>query len=109
MVRPLSPAPWDTTRKRRKLDDGHPTAGPSSERPIEEPDYVDPLDLDESVEGSCDPNERDALELEEGDACSKGRVTKKMPLLLKEGCSAAVYDQLHRLPSDTDWWKSYLG
>jgi hypothetical protein len=88
----------------RKLDE-QPTAG----RVVGDPSKS--LDLDDSVEGSCDPNERDSdtLAPEEVDVFSKGSVTKKMPMLVKEGYNAAVYDQLHRLPSDTDWWRSYLG
>jgi hypothetical protein len=105
---PEPPLPPPPPSKRRKLDHGQPTAGPSGGGVADELDFMDALDLEESVEGSCGLSERDSdiVEPEEADEWTERRETKKMP---KEGCNAAVYDQLHGLPSDTNWWQSYLG
>ena len=84
--------------------------GDSGRGDIEEPAYFDVMDLEDSVEGSCGLSERDSDVAEpEHDAWDKGRETKTTPLLPEDGCSAVVYDKLHGLSSDADWWLSYFG
>jgi hypothetical protein len=100
---PEPPLPPPPPSKRRKFDHGPPTAGPSGEG-SDVPHDMDALDFEKFLGGSCGSSERDGdaeEEPEKVDEWMKRRETK-------EGCNAAVYDQLHGLPSQANWWQSYL-
>jgi hypothetical protein len=89
--------PPRTSKKRPRGDDREPTA--------EESEYMDVLDLEDSVDGSDGDIGNELAVSEEMDAGTKRGEDK---LVLSEGHAGVVYDQLHGLTPDADWWRSYL-
>jgi hypothetical protein len=94
---------------KRPRNEAQPGAGPSGEGLVGESDDLDVLDMEELVEESDGEIESDMESSEEIDMASRGGEVKNMPLLLKEGHSGLVYNQLHDLSADPDWWRSYSG